>query len=276
MKKFLLIVAIFLSIFLIDQVQAQEIESLEKDFVEDPVAFFSLDGRGIQFVFFLTGIALYAMFVWHFYQFISRRDLIPLFYLKHDEGKTSKTRVGMYIAAYVVLFPSIIFVWFSVLGFFIFIIAQEMPIQIAFFISMAIIGVVRIMTYFREEIAKDVAKMIPLAILSLFLTSAVVYTDPNFIEPGNLKDEFDFFVDRVENVIPFVMIVVMYEVIFRIIFLIKRRFLPVADKKFEDELEKKIDERLKTHYKRIQDKEKNVEKKIEEMMKKLKDSEKNL
>jgi len=50
----------------------------------------------------------------------------------------------------------------------------------------------------------------------------------------------------------------------------------VADKKFEDELEKKIDERLKIHYKRIQDKEKNVEKKIEEMMKKLKDSEKNL
>jgi len=153
MKKFLLIVAIFFSIFLIDQVQAQEIESLEKVFVEDPVAFFSLDGRGIQFVFFLTGIALYAMFVWYFYQFISRRDLIPRFYLKHDEGNISKTRVGMYIAAYVVLFPLIIFVWFSVLGFFIFIIAQEMPIQIAFFISMAIIGVVRIMTYFREEIA---------------------------------------------------------------------------------------------------------------------------
>lgn len=272
MKKFFLILAIFFSIFIIDQVHAQESGSLEEDFEEDPVRFFSPEGRGMEFLFFISGVAVYSIFVWYFYRFISKRELITQHYSKQGEDKISKSGIVRYIITYVTIFPLIIFVWFFVLGYFIFIIAQDMPISVAFFISMAVIGVVRIVAYFREDAAKEVAKMIPFAILSLFLTSAVMYSDPNFLEPDELLEGVDLLVNKPLTVIPYVLTVVMFEWVFRVIFIIKRKFLPVSDKNLEEEIEKDIDERLKIHYKKIEDKEKNLEKKLEEMMQKLKDS----
>ena len=55
-----------------------------------------------------------------------------------------------------------------------------MPMYLAIFVSMAIIAVVRILSYYREDAAKEIAKMIPYAILAFFLTSAAVYEDPHF------------------------------------------------------------------------------------------------
>jgi len=272
MKKFFLILAIFFSIFIIDQVHAQESKSLEGDFEKDPIRFFSPEGRGVEFLFFIGGVAVYSIFVWYFYRFISKRELIPQHYSKQGEDKISKSGLVRYIITYVTFFPLIIFGWFVVLGYFIFLIAQDMPIHVAFFVSMAVIGVVRIVAYFREDASKEVAKMIPFAILSLFLTSAVMYSDPNFIEPDELLEGVDLLVNKPLEVIPYVLTVVMFEWVFRVIFIIKRKFLPVSDKNLEEEIEKDIDERIKIHYKKMEEKEKNLEKKLEEMMQKLKDS----
>jgi len=67
-------------------------------------------------------------------------------------------------------------------------------------------------------------------------------------------------------------IVTVFEFTFRFGFIIKRRIWPVSEKKLEDEIEAEIDDRIKTHYKKMEEKERNLEKKFEEMMKKLKDS----
>ena len=63
-----------------------------------------------------------------------------------------------------------------------------MPFEIAIFMSMTVIAVVRILSYYKEDSAQEIAKMIPYAVLSFFLTSAVVFADPHFlsqkIRPG--------------------------------------------------------------------------------------------
>ena len=68
-----------------------------------------------------------------------------------------------------------------------------MPFEIAIFISMAVIGVVRILSYYREAAASEIAKMIPYAILSLLLTSAVVYSDPNFFTEKHFQYPVSFY-----------------------------------------------------------------------------------
>lgn len=271
MKKVLFILMVFLSIFTIDQIYAQETESLETEFMSDPVGFFHPESRGVEFLFFIAGIAVYSIFVWYFYRFISKRELIPLSYFKEKEGKISKIGLLKYTISYVTLFPLIIFVWFVVLGYFVFIVAQEMPMNIAFFISMSVIGVVRIVSYFREDAAKEVAKMIPFAILSLFLTSAVVYTNPNFVEPDELYQGIKFMTTYPEHILPYVLSVVMFEWAFRVMFIVKRKLLPVSEKNLEEEIEKNIDERIKIHYKKMEDREKDLEKKLDELIKKSKD-----
>lgn len=265
---------VFLSTFTIDQIYAQEKDSLEAKFMENPVEFYNVEGRGMAFLLFIAGVAIYSIFVWYFYRFISRRELIPIRLLQGKDGKLSIKSIIKYSIAYVTLFPLIIFVWFFVLGYFIFIVAQDMPIHLSFFISMAIIGVVRIVAYFKEEASKEVAKMIPYAMLSIFLTSAVVYTNPNFVEPSELLDGLTLFTETPEDIIPYVTSVVMFEWAFRVIFIVKRKIFPVPEKKLEEEIEKEIDERLNIHYKKMESKEKEIEKKYDEMLEKLKDSKK--
>jgi hypothetical protein len=149
-----------------------------------------------------------------------------------------------------------------------------MPFNIAIFVSMAIIGVVRILSYYREEAAKEVAKMIPYAILSFLLISAAVYANPNFFTEKQFSSIPQKFVEHFEGIIAALIIITVFEFTFRFAFIIKRKIWPVSEKKLEDEIEQEIDDRIKTHYKKMEEKERNLENKFEEMMKKLKDSEK--
>jgi hypothetical protein len=276
MTKFLLIAVIFFSIFSIDQAWAQDSESFAEDLFDDPVSFFHPDGgKGFTFFLFIIGIAIYSLFVWHFYRFISKRNLLPKSFRPITEGrKIPKIKIAGYIAAYGVLFPTLIFIWFTVLAFFVFLIAEDMPFNIAIFVSMAIIGVVRILSYYREEAAKEVAKMIPYAILSFLLISAAVYANPNFFTEKNFISIPQKFVEHFEGIIAALIIITVFEFTFRIAFIIKRKIWPVSDKKLEDEIEIEIDDRIHVHFKKIEEKEKNLDKKFEEMMKKLNDSEK--
>ena len=276
MTKFLLIAVIFFSIFVIEQAWAQDSEPFAKNLFEDPVSFFHPDGgKGFAFFLFLIGIAIYSLFVWYFYRFISKRDLLPKkFYWISNKQNMSKVKTVEYTAVHFSLFPLIAFVWFTVLSFFIFLVAKDMQFNIAIFVSMAIIGVVRILSYYREEAAKEVAKMIPYAILSFLLTSAAVYADPNFFTEKQLGSIPQQFVEHFEGILAAILIITVFEFTFRFAFIIKRKIWPVSDKKLEDEIEQEIDDRIKAHYIKMENKEKNLEKKFEEMMKKLKDSEK--
>ena len=82
------------------------------------------------------------------------------------------------------------------------------------------------------------------------------------------------FMENLEGIVAAILLVSAFEFSFRVAFIIKRRLRPVADKKLEEEMEKEIDERLKIHYKKMEEKEKQLERKVDEMMGKLKDSEK--
>jgi len=231
------------------------------------------DGSGITFLLFVIGIAIYALFVWYFYRYISKRDLFPkFFYILEKEEKPTKAQLVIFVGIYIFSFPIIIFLWFTVLAFFVYLVAEEMPMYLAIFVSMSIIAVVRILAYYREEAAREVAKMIPYAILAFFLTSTAVYQDPNFFTEKDLGSVPSKFIENLEGIVFAVVVVSIFEYSFRIGFIIKRRFWPVADKILEEDVEKQVEGISKVHFKKIEDKEKELEKKLEEMMKKLKDS----
>ena len=226
MKKFFLIVAIFSFIFIIDQAWAQDSESFGKGFFEDPAShFLAGDGSGITFLLFVIGIAIYALFVWYFYRYISKRDLFPkFFYILEKEEKPTKTKLVIFVGIYIFSFPIIIFLWFTVLAFFVYLIGEGMPMFLAIFVSMAIIAVVRILAYYREDASKEIAKMIPYAILAFFLTSVAVYEDPHFFTEKDIGSIPSQFIENLEGIVLAVVVVSIFEYSFRIGFIIKRRF----------------------------------------------------
>lgn len=257
---------------------AQDPESFGKGVLEDPISFFHPEERGFAFLMFIIGIAIYSLFVWYFYRFISQRDLFPrLFSLifRHKQGENaSKVMHIVFATSYAILFPLVIFVWFVPLSFFLFLIGENMPFQMALFVSLAIIGVVRILTYYREEAAKEVSKMIPYAILSFFLTSLAVFTNPNFFTERQLQTIPSQFIDNFEGIVAAILIITVFEFSFRIAFIIKRRFLPVSEKILEEDIESEVESITKAHFQKMENKEKELENKIDKLMKKLKDAEK--
>lgn len=281
MRKFLLILAIFSSIFIIDQAWAQDSESRVEGFFEDPAShFLTQDGSGITFLLFVIGIAIYALFVWYFYRYISKRDLFPkFFYILEKDEAPSKAKVAIFATIYFVSFPILIFLWFTVLAFFVYLIGEEMPMFLAIFVSMAIIAVVRILSYYREEASKEIAKMIPYAILAFFLTSAAVYEDPHFFTEKDIGSIPLQFIENFEGIVLAVVVVSIFEYSLRIGFIIKRKIWPVSDKILEEEIEKEVEGITKAHFKKIEDKEKELAKKLEEdfnELKKLKEEQKKL
>ena len=271
MKKFLLLGIIFLSVFIIDQAWAQDSELIGKDFFTNPAShFFEIDGSGITFLLSVIGIAIYTLFVWYFYRYISKRDIFPkFFYVLEKVENPSLARKIFFVGIYIVLFPIVIFIWFVVLSFFVYLIGEDMPMHLAIFVSMSVIGVVRILAYYREDAAREIAKVIPYGILALFLTSAAVYQDPNFFTEKEFSSIPSIFIENFEGIIFSVVVISIFEYAFRIGFIIKRKLRPVLDKKLEEDIETQVKGITKIYFKKLEDKENELAKKVEENVNEL-------
>jgi hypothetical protein len=255
---------------------AQDPESFGKGVLEDPISFFHPEERGFAFLMFIIGIAIYSLFVWYFYRYISQRDLFPRLFsviLQHKQDENaSKVMNIVFAICYAILFPLVIFVWFLVLAFFVFLIGEDMPFEMALFISLAIIGVVRILAYYREDAAKEVSKMIPYAILSFFLTSLAVFANPNFFTEKQIETIPSQFINNFEGIVAAILIITIFEFGFRIAFIIKRRLLPVSEKILKEEIETKVESISKAHFQKMENKEKELEKRLDELKKRLDES----
>jgi len=274
--EFVIIGVILLGVILIpvsfEPALAQETEFMGDDFFDDPVGeIFGADGSGKTFLLFIVGIAIYALFVWYFYRTISRRDMLPkIFYKFRAEDNPSIVKRGVYVLIYGAAFPAIIFVWFTVLAFFVYLIAEGMSMTIAIFVSMSIIAVVRILSYYREDAAKEIAKMIPYAILAFLLTTTAVYQNPNFFTEKELSSTPLVFHKNLEGIIFAVVIVSIFEYCFRVAFMIKRKYRPVIDTFLTEDIDKEVESITKVHFKKLEDKEKWLDKRIEEKIKEFK------
>ncbi len=262
----------FISVDSFEQSWAQD-STFAQDLIES--TFLSEDSKIFSFLLFVIGIAIYSLFVWYFYRFISKRDFLPKSFYPVSVGDMVKPKsLALYGASYIVIFPAITFVWFIVLAFFVFLISKDMPFEIALFVSMSIIAVVRILSYYREVAASEIAKMIPYAILSLLLTSAAVYADPNFFTEKQLNSIPVKFMESLGGIMAAMAVVTIFEFGFRIAFIIKRRFLPVSEKILEEDIETEVEAITKAHFQKMENKEKELENKIDELIKKLKNAEK--
>ena len=260
----------FISVDSFEQAWAQD-STFAQDLIES--TFLSEDSKIFSFLLFVIGIAIYSLFVWSFYHFISKRDFLPKSFYPTSVGDMVKPKLLVLSgAAYLVIFPTITFVWFIVLAFFVFLISKDMPFEIALFVSMSIIAVVRILSYYREAAASEIAKMIPYAILSFLLTSAAVYADPNFFTEKQLNSIPVKFMESLGGILSAMAVVTVFEFGFRIAFIIKRRFLPAPEKSLEGKLETEVEAITKAHFQKMENKEKELEKRLDELKKRLDES----
>ena len=125
-------------------------------------------------------VVIYAIFVWKLYRFIARKDIFYFDVKKfHKENRNIYNRiisaVGYFIKN-IIVFPLLIFFWYAVFTIFLMILTEDLPISKILIISAIIIASIRATSYYREGLSKDLAKLLPLTLLAVFLTQSTVFS----------------------------------------------------------------------------------------------------
>ena len=153
--------------------------------------------------FYVILIAVYSIFIWKFYKFLARKDIIKLDLEKYNTsthpGLKKFLAILFFLLEYLIILPLLILFWFAVLSLFLLLLAKNQEISAILLISAAVIGAVRITAYISEDLSKDLAKMLPFTLLGIFLIDPSFFSVENFIIrlieiPTILKDILGYIV----------------------------------------------------------------------------------
>jgi hypothetical protein len=122
---------------------------------------------------YVAGMSVYALFVFSFYRYLARRDLVKLRQVHYLGGVVGfLERAGHVVFNFVeniVIAPILVFFWFAFMATVLVLLSKRYSAESVMLISAAVVSVVRISAYYTEELSQDVAKMIPFALLGIFI-----------------------------------------------------------------------------------------------------------
>jgi len=138
-----------------------------------------LFGRfGATVAFLSIGIAIYGIIVGTFYTHLSRRLLYDIRPDKRHSDKflNQLGKVLLFIFKYTIVFPAITFAWFVFLAGSIFILSRTASLETVFVLSISLVAAMRILAYYNEKIAEDLAKFLPISLLTVVIVDSTLFT----------------------------------------------------------------------------------------------------
>ena len=164
---------------------------------------------------YVLGIAVYAFFVFKFYRFVASRDMFELDLSKYEESRHQWVRgflqLVMYGAKYVILFPAFAFFWFAVLTLVLTFLSRGQPFADILLIALATVSAIRVTAYYNEDLSRDLAKILPFAVLAIFLI------DASFFKIGESIDVLKEADDNREGIFYYLLFLVGVEFALRLI-----------------------------------------------------------
>ena len=124
---------------------------------------------------YILGMSVYARFVFAFYRFLAPKEIFKFDISRYEESKHRAVRVVLhtvlYVAKYLFIFPLVTFVWFATFTILLSFLAPDRPFSDILLITLAVVGTIRISAYVTEDLSKDLAKILPFAVLGIFIVN---------------------------------------------------------------------------------------------------------
>lgn len=121
----------------------------------------------------IVAIVMYSGLVFRFYRLLARRTMISIDITTDKEGfigwLSRQNKRLIFIILYVVLTPTLIGFWALVLSAILVILNGDQQLSSVAELAVAVVGAIRITSYFSENLAQDLSKMLPFAVLGVFL-----------------------------------------------------------------------------------------------------------
>ena len=121
----------------------------------------------------IIAIVMYSGLVFRFYRLLARRTMISIDTTTDKEGfigwLSRQNKRLIFIILYAVLTPTLIGFWALVLSAILVILNGGQQLSSVAELAVAVVGAIRITSYFSENLAQDLSKMLPFAVLGVFL-----------------------------------------------------------------------------------------------------------
>lgn len=156
----------------------------------------------VPVLYLVVSIAIYSILIWHFYRFVARRDSFKFTTKKHPKV------VGF--LKYFFMYPFVAFLFFAGFSLMLLFLTRTLEITEVLTASFAIIAAIRIAAYYNEDLSKDVAKMLPFALLGVTLV------EPSYFVFGDVIDKIYSMPEFFTVCIQFILLIVLMEWILRI------------------------------------------------------------
>ncbi|MFH1787713.1 MAG: hypothetical protein ABH811_02910 [archaeon] len=189
---------------------ALELVKLHKEFI----AFLPREiGNFFNFFILVLLVFLYAFIVWKFYRFISKKNILELNLNKYNRSQhpvIEKLFAGvLYFIEYLIILPFIIFLWFTGFTLLLIFLTENLEINTLLVISATIVAAIRMTSYYNEDLAKDLAKLLPFTLL------AISITNPNFFDIQRILSHFNKIPGFFNEIIVFLIFIIALEMILR-------------------------------------------------------------
>jgi len=130
----------------------------------------------VSLVVYTLLIFMYSLFIWKFYRFLASREIIQLNLKQYNysghPGIEKAIAMALYTLEYLIVLPFLVVFWFAILSIFLLVLSESQNTQQILLVSAAIIASTRLTAYVSEDLAKDLAKILPFTVLAAFILSA--------------------------------------------------------------------------------------------------------
>lgn len=172
---------------------------------------------------YVLGMSIFAVFVFKFYRFVAARDIFVLDLAKYEGMSFRRAKSLFHLVAYVVkyllLFPVFAFFWFTILTVILAFLSKEQTISETLLIALVTVSAIRVTAYYKEELARDLAKILPFAVLSALIISA------SFSSVSESLDRLRTVGENREDIFYYLIFLIALELVLRLIVVMAR---PIA------------------------------------------------
>lgn len=169
-------------------------------------------------LFITLSITAYAILIYQFYHFLSRRDVFGIKKVQPFQTETILSTIWNGIQAiihYGGIFPFFVFIWFAGFSVLLSLIAKNLAPEQLLLVSVTFVGAIRITAYFTEDLSKDLAKLIPLVLLSVALV------EPGFFSQILFEEKIKAISQLLPQSLSFLVFIVVLEWVLRILLHVK-------------------------------------------------------
>jgi len=182
-------------------------------------------------------IGIYAILVWKFYILLATRDILGLNlrqYIKEENPSWERFFIGLFFfIEYLIITPLIVMVWLIVFSIFILLLSEIANTGHIILVSAASIAAIRLTSYYKMDLSKDLAKMFPLTMLVIFLLN------PDFFSVDKVVAKISEIPNLVSYVLVYFVFIVGLEIFLRFIYSISQIF-PKEEKVKNIKIQKKL------------------------------------